>query len=351
MNNAFLFLSSYRPFCFKKKSSSVTTRVDIPTKVTNVFKSRDVNVCKNNLVTKSPLTFSNKLERSQTSKISTFFTLNSKTMTDSSSQIDNCSPSGQSSSAAPIKAIAARAISDVPFANGKRASFTSLDASLGFPEDNWDDFDDFEIPVKGKNVPFNSEKCEMSTDPVSEEKSPRTGKDVSEGSVLAPEKEQSCSGMGVLGHSVQYVAAVSPGPDQDQEDCLFGDSPVRPSRRRNVRTKSPLSDSDEDKGDEPCNEVKGKLSMTLFMISYNLEIKMAHSCLACYIFLEVKSSWIDPKVIELDDNSEPEDDLDFIPPSPVSDEMSSALSTRFVHLIKCLLMLLFIILKHIVCKV
>lgn len=67
----------------------------------------------------------------------------------------------------------------------------------------------------------------------------------------------------------------------------------------------------------------------------------------CYVFVEIKSSGIEPKVIELDDDSEPEDDLDFIPPSPVSDEMSSALSTRFVHLFKCSLMLLFIILKHI----
>lgn len=57
---------------------------------------------------------------------------------------------------------------------------------------------------------------------------------------------------------------------------------------------------------------------------------------------------IEPNVIELDGDSEPEDDLDFIPPSPVSDELSSALSTRFVHPIKCSLMLLFIFLKHII---
>lgn len=72
----------------------------------------------------------------------------------------------------------------------------------------------------------------------------------------------------------------------------------------------------------------------------------------CVFFLEIKSSWIEPKVIELDDNSEPEDDFDFIPPSPLSDEMSPALSARFVHLTKCLSMSLFIVLGHItVCKV
>ena len=46
--------------------------------------------------------------------------------------------------------------------------------------------------------------------------------------------------------------------------------------------------------------------------------------------LENKKTWIDPKVIELDENSEPEDDLDFIPPSPIPDEISSALETRSV---------------------
>uniref|UniRef100_A0A8C6L9U3 RecQ-like DNA helicase BLM n=1 Tax=Nothobranchius furzeri TaxID=105023 RepID=A0A8C6L9U3_NOTFU len=45
--------------------------------------------------------------------------------------------------------------------------------------------------------------------------------------------------------------------------------------------------------------------------------------------------WLDPKVIELNDDSEPEDDLDYIPPSPVSDETSytvSAVDTRLVFI-------------------
>lgn len=49
--------------------------------------------------------------------------------------------------------------------------------------------------------------------------------------------------------------------------------------------------------------------------------------------LEKKSSWMESKVIELDDNSEPENDLDFIPPSPVTDGIASALATRLVLLI------------------
>lgn len=51
---------------------------------------------------------------------------------------------------------------------------------------------------------------------------------------------------------------------------------------------------------------------------------------ASLCLLDNKKTWIDPKVIELDENSEPEDDLDFIPPSPIPDEISSALETRSV---------------------
>lgn len=52
-----------------------------------------------------------------------------------------------------------------------------------------------------------------------------------------------------------------------------------------------------------------------------------------------KKIWIDPKTIEIDDNSEPEDDLDCIPPSPISDEIiyaGSALETRSEFRLVCI---------------
>lgn len=213
-------------------------------------------MCKNNLVTKSPVTFSNKLERSQKSQISTFFPINSKAKSDST---DKCPPSSQIPSTGTAEVATAK--SDIHFANGIRASSSSLDAHLGFQEDNWDDFDDFESPFKGKNVSFSSEKCEWSTNPVpspGKEKSPCTEKGIYNVSVTAPEKkEQSCAELNILEHGVQ-VAAVSQGPDQDQEDYLFGDSPVRPSRRRhNVHTKAVLSDSEDLASEESFEEVKG----------------------------------------------------------------------------------------------
>lgn len=165
--------------------------------------------------------------------------------------------------------------SDIHVGNGMRASSSGLDVSLGFQDNNWDDFDDFEIPVNGKNVSYSSEKCELSTEPVpphNEEKSPCTGKGNNDVSVMEPEnklleKELSCAELNILEHRAQ-VAADSQGPDKDQEDCLFGDSPVRPSRRRRaVHTKSVLSDSEEGAGEEPLKEGKGhKLFLTLFTI-------------------------------------------------------------------------------------
>lgn len=50
-----------------------------------------------------------------------------------------------------------------------------------------------------------------------------------------------------------------------------------------------------------------------------------------FSFLADKKTLIDPKVIHLDDNSETEDYLDYIPPSPSPDEIScnkSSLETR-----------------------
>lgn len=52
-----------------------------------------------------------------------------------------------------------------------------------------------------------------------------------------------------------------------------------------------------------------------------------------FCLLVDKKKLIDPKVIEVGDQSEPEDDLDYIPPSPIPDVISnttSILETRSV---------------------
>ncbi|XP_071355526.1 recQ-like DNA helicase BLM isoform X2 [Trachinotus anak] len=304
-------------FSFKKKSSSGTTKVEVPTKVisSTVLADRNVNVPKNSLVTKSPLTFSNKLERPQKSKINNFLPVTSKGKSDSISPAGNCAPARQTSAVSGIKVNTAPAVHDSQFTSGNGTSM-NLDASLGFPMDDWDDFDDFETPAKVKNDSFSSEQ--NSSKPVSssgEGKTEFTGDQTmtpdlsncfSDKSGLS-RREKSCVKTEELEHNVSK-AAVTPGPSfsQDSTEFLLDDYPIQMPRRRPLaHMKAVISDSEDDNNvaSEPFEEKR-----------------------------DSKKKMIDPKVIELDDNSEPEDgDLDYIPPSPVPDVISytsSVLDTR-----------------------
>ncbi|XP_051237812.1 recQ-like DNA helicase BLM isoform X1 [Dicentrarchus labrax] len=311
-------------FSFKKKSSSGTTKVEVRTKVisSNVLASRNVNVPQNSLVTKSPLTFSNKLERPQKSKINNFFPVSSQGKLDPISPAGNSAPASQTPSAvSAIKVTTAPTKSDDQFTRGNGGNSAHLDASLGFPMDDWDDFDDFETPVKAKNDSFSSEISGKSTNPVSspcKEKAQFTGKLNHDASLMTPELSNSFANKNGLSRSEQSIEtdermmlsvdeAVSPGPslNQDPAECELEDSPIKNTRRRpHAQLKSVMSDREEE-NDVDFEPFKGTA--------------------------DNKKKFIDPKIIELDDNSEPEDDLDYIPPSPIPDEMSyttSVLETR-----------------------
>ncbi|XP_040895146.1 Bloom syndrome protein homolog isoform X2 [Toxotes jaculatrix] len=279
-------------FSFKKKSSSGTTKVEVPAK----------------------------LERPQKSKINNFFSVSSKGKSDSVSPVDKCAPAGQApSTVSGVKVTTAPAKHDSQVTNGNNTSM-SLDASLGFPVDDWDDFDDFETPANAKHDSFSSEVSSKSTKSVSsprEEKTEITGKLNHDASVTTPELTNCFSNKSKLSTSGQSSmetdehcvnkATVLPGPsfDQDQAEFLLEDSPIKmPKRRPLAHLKSVVSDRDDDNDAmfEPSEERTDN-----------------------------KKKLIDPKVIELDDNSEPEDDLDYIPPSPIPDEISyttSVLETR-----------------------
>ncbi|XP_037622400.1 Bloom syndrome protein homolog isoform X1 [Sebastes umbrosus] len=293
-------------FSFKKKSSSGTTNVEVPTKVisSNVLANRNVNVPKSSLVTKSPMIFSNKLERPQKAQINNFFNVSSKGKSDSISPAGNCAPA--------VKVTTASAKSDNQFTSGNGGNTTSLDASLGFPMDDWDDFDDFETPVKAKNDSFSSEKTVKGTNPVSSFSEEKT-----KFSLMTPELSNSFTNKNSLSRCEQsrmetdelensvFKAAVSPGPtlNQDPAEIEVEDSPVKRTRRRcpPPHVTSVLSDSEDD-NDKVLEPFKGQT--------------------------DNKNKWIDPKVVQLEDNSEPEDDLDYIPPSPIPDEISYTTSAR-----------------------
>ncbi|XP_013765493.1 Bloom syndrome protein homolog [Pundamilia nyererei] len=304
-------------FSFKKKSSSGTTKMEVPTKVisSNALANRNVNVPKSGLVTKSPLTFSNKLERPQKSKINNYFSLSSKCKSDTISPADIASPASQTPSVvSDIKSAPAPAKSDSLSCSSNSFNFTALDVSRSFPVDNWDDLDDFETPAKGKNNSFSSEVSEKSgkllPSPTGE-KAESTGK-LNYDSLFKTSKLTSKSGKQTCMETDEpeenvNTAAVSPGPSLNQEPADWSDEEelaIKMNRKHPAHLKHILSDSEEDNNAElePFTGSTGN-----------------------------KKIWIDPKTIEIDDNSEPEDDLDCIPPSPIPDEIiyaGSALETR-----------------------
>ncbi|XP_041652454.1 Bloom syndrome protein homolog isoform X2 [Cheilinus undulatus] len=293
-------------FSFKKKTSAGTTKVEIPTKVisTNPLANRNINVPKNSLVTKSTLTFSNKLDGPQKSKNNSFFPVSSKGKSDSSSD-GNCSAGQAPSALSAIKVTPTLTKSDNQSARGTRESSLSGDASLGIMMDDWDDFDDFETPNKGKNDSFGSGLSGKSKNPslsLSEEKKQdscenKSGPFRREKSGLKKDKHE----------DIHSKATLSPGPgmNPDPDGSEVEDSPVKMTRRRlpPPPVLSVLSDSEEED------------YVVLEPSKLNTE----------------KKTLVDPKVIELN-NSEPEEELDYIPPSPIPDEISytsaSALEKR-----------------------
>ncbi|KAM4553529.1 recQ-like DNA helicase BLM [Fundulus diaphanus] len=295
-------------FLFKKKSSSGTTRVEYPTKVNspNGLANRNVNVPTNSLVTKSPLTFSNKLERTQKSKINSFFPPSSKCTSDFTSPSARESPPAE----AGVRMTAAPAEPDnQPSCGGKGISSPSLDVS-SFPMDDWDDFEDFETPAKSKNDSICSEKsARVAMVMSSSDEFPEFRGKKSPGPVRlqAESKKKSNDQSCTETEESRVGKTVSPEPSLAHEpsEQEVEDSPVKRTRKRcpPPHVTSVLSDSDDEVGaaSEPLKDKTGE-----------------------------KGKWVDPKVIDLNDSSEPEED-DYIPPSPPPDATSyttSAAETR-----------------------
>ncbi|XP_069564802.1 recQ-like DNA helicase BLM isoform X1 [Brachyistius frenatus] len=285
-------------FSFKKKSPSGTTKAEVPTKVirSSGLANGNVNVPKNSLVTKSPSTFSNKLERPQKSQIDdNFYRVSSKRESHSISPARNAPPAHQTPSAVSgVKVTPAATKPGSQSCSGSRLDSSSLDVFHGFPVDDWDDFDDFETPVKAKNDSFGSEtsgKSSKSRSVPSEE----NWEVADGGSFVTPASsrkngEHSWMETEELECRVNR-APVSPAPGLTEGSAPF-DSPVEMTRSRPpAHLTSDMSNS------EPLEETTDN-----------------------------KNKSIERKVIDLDNSSEPEDDLYFIPPSPTPDGISYATS-------------------------
>ncbi|XP_077567025.1 recQ-like DNA helicase BLM isoform X2 [Stigmatopora nigra] len=196
-----------------------------------------------------------KLETSQKSKINNYFATSSECKSDNK----------------PGDRLAFQNASFLPSAGNALTSHPKTDTpvdpdtSLEFPIDDWDDLDDFVAP-KTKNNSFNRDSSKTDGGSfVAEGKTEST-----EGQCgLKPDEDRAMSGSIVI---------------EEAADTDLEDSPVRTCRKRSFNFKSVVSESEEDDDQMPLTENKKK--------------------------------WLDPKSVQLNDNSEPEDEEDYIPPSP-----------------------------------
>uniref|UniRef100_A0A8C7F5S2 RecQ-like DNA helicase BLM n=1 Tax=Oncorhynchus kisutch TaxID=8019 RepID=A0A8C7F5S2_ONCKI len=310
-----LSLSKPKPgtFCFKKKSTSGITKVEVHTKVnsSNGLTNRSVNVPHDNAVIKPPLTFSTKPER-PLAKIN-FSSVNPKSKYEAISPV--LTPfSGRKTipavSAAKISPALTNSDSLITGSNGSKP--TGLDSSFGIPLDGWDDFDDFETPVKGKSTlpsPGISGRCAKVT-PVSSVEQLDTNTHRSDKYVplralntktnsrhrnkCSLDGTEQCTLTMEDSQDASESASTAPrdNPIQDPaewEHWEVEDSPIKMVRRRPsaYQAKSVLSDSEDENITAPGPVEK------------------------------IGDKWNETDVIDIDDKSELDGDLDFIPPSPI----------------------------------
>uniref|UniRef100_A0A4W5NBE3 RecQ-like DNA helicase BLM n=1 Tax=Hucho hucho TaxID=62062 RepID=A0A4W5NBE3_9TELE len=297
-----LSLSKPKPgtFCFKKKSTSGITKVEVPTKP------------------KRPL-----------AKIN-FSSVNPKSKYEAISPVLNpFSVRKPTPAVSAVKISPSLTKSDSLITDSNGSKPTGLGSSFGIPLDGWDDFDDFETPVKGKSTlpsPGISGRSAKVT-PVSrveqlDTNTHRSNKDVPLRALNTETNSRhrnKCSLDGTeqctLTMEDSQDASESPStaprdnPIQDPaewEHWEVEDSPIKMVRRRPSasQAKSVLSDSEDESITAP-----GPVEKT-----------------------DHQSKWSDTDVIDLDDKSELDEDLDFIPPSPSPEDFSHSTSTKETRL-------------------
>uniref|UniRef100_A0A4W4GFF0 RecQ-like DNA helicase BLM n=1 Tax=Electrophorus electricus TaxID=8005 RepID=A0A4W4GFF0_ELEEL len=278
-------------FLFKKKSTPGINKTEVPQKVTgtNVFASRSVNVPRSCEITKTPLKFPCKPERPPP-KFN--FTAPSKTKTQTTNPLTNPFAVSKHTPAQSVQSLPEP--DNIPAdPNGdKTLGLVGADNSFGVHLDDWDDFDDFETPIKGRAASQSPGTLVKKSSGQDKEISPKTDADKGANTIkngaLPIVQDIATSG-------IQQITTENPlaeqyhahaGPAGGEPD----DSPIKTTKRRltSLQLKPLLSDSEDEK------------------IEHNSDI------------------------INVDDSpthNMPEDNLDFIPPSPVPEDRSASFST------------------------
>ena len=250
--------SFHRSFSFKKKSISGTTKVDVPFKLlqSNVLTKRSVNIT-------SP-TIPNKPEISNPN-INSFFAVNTKTKVDS-----------PNITARKLPSTVTQVIPDTPQdkpSSGNRSNQVDLAASFVFPEDDWDDFNDFETPVKVKS---------------SLETSGRTEKKCSNKNDELKKTSHNDAECSIITAAIGDRTKTSPKHNELRETNspdLWGpeDSPVKmPQRRPKTGRTLVLSDDEEDAaGVTPVQEVTGNYYPISCSTVQSFQKNAAFFCYCC----------------------------------------------------------------------
>uniref|UniRef100_A0A671JZZ6 RecQ-like DNA helicase BLM n=1 Tax=Sinocyclocheilus anshuiensis TaxID=1608454 RepID=A0A671JZZ6_9TELE len=147
-NKLSLLKPKHGGFCFKKKSSSSFSKVEVPQKVTgaNVLANRSINIPCSCEVTKTPVTFSQKPERAAP-KVN-FFAAPSRPKTNTVNPLANPFAVNKTP---PVQSTTKDLLKSAALLKDQTVGEPKHDISqLSFNE--WDDLDDFETPVKTRVV-------------------------------------------------------------------------------------------------------------------------------------------------------------------------------------------------------
>ncbi|CAM4583369.1 unnamed protein product [Leuciscus chuanchicus] len=280
-------------FCFKKKSSSGISKVDVPQKVT-VLANRSVNVLRSCEVTKTTVTFPQKPER-VAPKVN-FFTAPTRLKTIILNPLANPfavnkTPLVQST----IKALPKSAALPKDSTDDQTVGEFKNDLSqLSFNE--WDDLDDFETPVKGRVV---SPVAGTST-----QKPSVSDQNTSPNSSCAKSDETALHGGSQATETItapKDVLSAANGVSTEPAEIETEESPIKKGKRhKSVQQKALLSDTEDEEIIDCISPVKNQEDFK------------------CVTTTETN-------IIDVDDSENDnvyENDEDFIPPSPVPEEMS-----------------------------
>lgn len=336
-------------FTFKKKSASSTSSANTggTSKVTDSsgLANRNVNIPHVSAVTKPPLTFSTKTDR-PTPKFN-FFSANPKSKP-------------QAITLPPNPFAVSRSISDqttsklftAPVKQDEKPSVhknSLLDSSLGIHTDDWDDFDDFETPVKAKTVSPCPETSPRALHPPSAEQG------------ITPVKRKTefpCNARPVnLSHEIHAESGEDRGNEDDRSPVCktiytaqhsavgsHGGSPEIPLSVEDLdcklempsavqdNTHPPLEETDPE--DSPLKVMKRhqKKQAVLSDSEEEAEVeagpldKLTDDDAIC--IQDTQVDCVDPDVVHIDDKLESKMDTDFIPPSPPPKDESPSVRPR-----------------------